>query len=515
MPSVVHKSKFSPQQIWVALLAILLSLFFGLIAAFGSAVVIFLFVGLLGGLFLVSKPTMLLWLALIWTLLVVGPLGYFADISRGAWLVYAAAAAFWLVPIFAQSFSGKDLTAPRQAKVLPSFLIVLILFFMLALANSLYHFEGAMQLLVGIKNYLLFFGLALAVAAAVFPVKTLHRVAIGILVVGLIQLPITLYQYLFVRANRIKTGGRTITDSLVEASDSVVGTMGGRNFQGGLDDVLALLILILLAGVLTAWRQGLLHITLTAIVSIILIIPILLTETKVIFFYFPLVMLVVSWDYLRSRPQAMVLSGLALPLILFAGLVGYYQLHWSEQHENFEVAVERSFSYSFDEHASENRAKFGDMSRREAVVYWWDNHDIDRMDTLLFGHGLASSKLYSSVVLTKTVLEHGGRNLAKTGLSQLLWDTGLVGTLLFFWVLIAAAQHARKLAQASEGMDRVILLATQAGLLMMAFSLFYRNSLLNQAQANLPLFFMLGMVAYYGRLAIVKTQEQHGRSVSA
>jgi hypothetical protein len=275
--------------------------------------------------------------------------------------------------------------------------------------------------------------------------------------------------------------------------------MSGSMTGGGLDDALALLVCIVLTGILAAWRGGLLRTSYMALLSVMVIIPVLFSENKIIVVYFPVVFLVVGWDYIRSRPHAMVLAGLAMPLLLFGVLVGHYHLHWSSQYDDLETAVEKNFLYSFEEKSSEDRARLGNMTRREAVEFWWESHTVFHPDTLFLGHGLGSSRLNSTVVSSKTVREYGGRDLAKTGLSQLLWETGLIGTLLFFWALLAAAQHARKIAQTVESMDRVMLRTIQAGLLMMAISLLYKGSLLNAAQMGFLLFFMFGMVAYYGQ----------------
>ena len=503
MSSIVSKSTVTPHLVWIILLAILFSLFFGLIASLGSPVITFLFVGLLSGLFLVAQPTMLLWISLIWTLVIAGLLGYFAEIDRAVWPVYATAAAFWMVASIS-AFSTRKKVLVRESSGLPRYLTALIIFYVLAIGNSLYQYEGVTQLLVGIKNYLLFFGLTLSLAAAVFPTKVLHRVAIGILIIMLVQLPFALYQYFVIRVKRIETGGRTIGDSLVEASDSVVGTMGGRAMGGGQDDVLALMACIVLTGILAAWRAGLLRTVYMAILLILVTMPVLFAETKIIVVYFPVLLLVVGWDYISRRPLTIVLTGLISPLLLAGILVSYHHLHWSEQHGDLETAVERSFTYSFAERTEGPRALRGDMSRREVIEYWWDNHGIDRPDTLLLGHGLGSSKIGSTVIVGKIVREHGGRHLSKTGLGQLLWDTGLVGTLLFFWVLLTASWQACKLARRGEAMDRVLLKTIQAGLLMMAISLLYKNSLINAAHIGFVLFLMLGIVAYYGRFSMAR-----------
>ena len=498
MFSIASKSTGTPHLVGITILAILLSLFFGLIASLGNAVIMFLFVGLLGGLFLIAQPKMLLWVSLIWTLMVAGLLEYFGEISRAVWPVYAVAVAFWMVAGIS-AFSTKRIVLVRESSRLPGYLITLIIFYVLALANSLYQFDGVSQLLAGVKNYVLFFGLTLALVASVYRTKALHQIAIGILIITLIQLPVTLYQYFFVRSKRIETGGRTVGDSLVEASDSVVGTMSGSMTGGGLDDALALLVCITLTGILVAWRGGLLRTGYMALLSIMVIIPVLFSENKIIVVYFPVVFLVVGWDYIRSRPHALVLAGLATPLLLFGILVGHYHLHWSAQYDSFDTAVEKNFSYSFEEKSVGHRATMGNMTRREAVEFWWESHSIFHPDTFLLGHGLGSSKLHSSVGTGKVVREYGGRNLAKTGLSQLLWDTGLIGTLLYFWVLLSAAIHARKMSQSGESMDRVMLRTIQAGLLMLAISLLYKATLLNAAQLGFLLFLMLGMVAHYGQ----------------
>lgn len=480
-----------------AFLVALISLFFGMVAGTGNLILVFLIVGLLGGVVLVAHPTWLLWVGVVWTLVVAGLLRYFADIQKADWLVYAAALSFWLVAA-ATRFRPKSADMARGAGM-PGFVAALILFYLVAIVNSLINFDGVVQFMVGIKNYLMFFGLTLALLAGAYQPKVMRQMAFAALFIGLLQLPVTLYQFLFVRAKRIEQGGYAMYDSLVEASDSVVGTMGGQKFGGGLDDVLALMAFVLFAGVLAAYRKGLLTLVRAAVLSGLLLIPVLLAETKVIFVYFPIAVMVVAWDTIKRRPRLILAAMIAMPLALYAGLWGYYQIHWSKQFSSFDTSLEHVFSYSFSERVEGIRATVGDMSRRESIEFWWNSHGLADPGKLLLGHGLSQSKMYSSVVMPTTVRMYGMRNLAKTGTSQLLWDTGLIGTILFIGALIFGARRASQISRSIKvrSMDYVVIKATQAGLILMLASLFYRNSALNIAQSGFLLYLLLGIVAYY------------------
>lgn len=494
-------------QLFVLGLAILASaILFGLVASTGSQILVLLFVGLLGGAVLTARPTWLLWMAVSWTLLAAGLLRYFADVRQADWLVYASAFAFWLVALLAIF----RVDAPKDVKKipLPTFVIFFLVFYIVGIFASLTNFEGTAQLFVGVKNYVLLFGIFLALSAGAYTIGTIRKLAPLALAVALLQLPVCLYQFLFVRQRRIEQGGYAMFDSLVEASDSVVGTMGGQKLGGGLDDVLALFALTVLAGVLIAYRGGLLKLKYTALLSVLIVVPVLLSETKVIFIYFPIIVTVVAWDILRKRPHYVLVGLLVAPAVIYGMLFTYYQIHWSKQFASLEQSVEHVFAYSFEERATGARAAIGDMTRRESIEFWWQNHSISDLDKLLLGHGFAQSKMYSSVVLPKTVREYGFRNLGKTGASQLLWDTGIVGGILFVGGIIFAARAAATAARAvpKNSTDFVLLKGAQAGLLLMAVSLFYRNSALNVAQSGFLLFLMLGLVAFYSRNLVLQNK---------
>lgn len=496
-----HTRGFPFVLVGLGLVGLLLALFFGLVAGTGNLIIVILIGGLFGGLIMVSNPTLLLWISLIWTLLLSGLIYYFGGLSKAEWLIYAAGAGLWLVAAVARFNLARTIRLQIPA---PAFLVLFGLFFVFALISSAANWDGFGQFAVGIKNYLAFFGFTLALYYGAYESKTLRRIVLGALVIGLIQLPVTIYQFIFIRGHRLETGGRRLFDSEVEASDSVVGTMGGNMFGGGHDDVLAMLMCLLLAGVLAAWRYGALSAARTALFVVLLVVPVLLSETKIIFVYIPVLIMVVLWERLRARPVALVGMIAAMPLLIMVGLFAYYQFHWSSSNQGFSESIERAFTYSFSEQAGDYRAALGEMSRRESIEYWWQRHGLDETDRFLFGHGMAASKASSTVILTKTIRENGGLRLDKTGASQLLWDTGFVGTLLFIFGLLAASRLAGSLARdtRSANFDKAVLKAMQAGLLLVIISLLYKRSATQAAGMSFILFFMLGYVAYQYRVTL-------------
>lgn len=482
----------------IFILGALFAIFFGLLAGTGNFVFVIVGAGLVGGIFMISQPAMLLWLGLLWTLLFSGLIYYFTGISKVEWLIYATGGGFWGVAIL-QYY--KHTIAIENKIQSPYFLKLLWVFFTISILSSLIQWGGVVQFVVGIKNYLMFFGFALVLYYAVYSAITIRRVAIGLLLIGIVQLPVTIYQYVFVRGHRLATGGRRLFDSEVEASDSVVGTMGGKMYGGGHDDVLAMLICVILAGIFAAYKYKKITGIKALMLSALVLIPVLLSETKIIFVYIPVFLTIIAWETIRKNPVGFVGFIFAVPIFVFSGLLLYYEMHWSSEYKTFQESIEKSFAYSFNEHAGKYRAELGEMSRRESIEYWWNSHGLNRADLLLFGHGLASSKASSTVLVTETVKEQGGLRLDKTGLSELLWDTGVVGTSLFILALLLASIEAGRLSNSNniEGMDTVILKASQAGIVLALISLPYKNSLLQSAGLGYLLFLMIGLVAFFSR----------------
>lgn len=490
--------RIPPDVAWTALAAAA-AVALGLIATLATERVLWIISGAGVGLVLLAFPSVLLWLTTWYALVGVGMLIYFAGLAEADWLLSAAAAPFWLIAFIAPLAARGGRARPAGA---PAFLWLLGLYLALALGASLLSAESGAQLLVGLKYYVLMFGVTLALYFADWKRQSILRLCASLVAIGLLQLPVALYQFVFVRSRRLAVGGRFAGDSEVEASDSVVGTMGGNPMAGGLSDLLALLLCALLAGVLALYLKRVIGARRALLLAGVLVFPLLITENKIIVVYFPLIAFIVAGGVMRRNPLKAALGALAGVLLIPVVLWVYYQVHWSTQYATFEEAVLRMSVYNIRP-ADGALKREGQLGRTEALEYWAANQSLGEIERALFGHGLAAAKAGSRTVQSSLVKRHGGIQLNFTGLSTLLWEVGLVGTGVLLAALAAAYRAAGRLTASPrlEPAEQAVAQALQVTIAMLPISLAYQNTLVSWGHASFAMFLALGLVAYYWRVA--------------
>jgi hypothetical protein len=490
--------RVSPDVAWTGLAAAA-AVALGLIATLATERALWIITGAGLGLVLLAFPTVLLWLTTWYALVGVGMLIYFAGLTEADWLLSAAAAPFWLIALTAPLAVRRG-RAPAAGA--PAFLWLIGLYLVLALGSSVMNAESVAQVLVGLKFYVLMFGVTLALFFADWDRRAMLKLCAGIVAIGLVQLPVALYQFVFIRSRRLEVGGRFAGDSEVEASDSVVGTMGGNPMAGGLSDLLALLLCALLAGVLALYLKRVITARRALLLSGALVFPLLITENKIIVVYFPLIAFIVAGGVMRRNPLKAAFGALAGVLLIPVVLWVYYQIHWSTQYPTFEEAVLRMSVYNIRP-ADGALKREGQLGRTEALEHWANHQSLGQIEHALFGHGLAAAKAGSRTVQSSLVQRHGGIQLNFTGLSTLLWEVGLVGTGVLLAALAAAFAAAGRLARSPrlEPAEQCVVQAAQVTVAMLPISLAYQNTLVSWGHASFAMFLALGLVAYYWRVA--------------
>lgn len=482
----------------------LLSALMGLIAASSNVMILLIVAGMLIGVVLMANPTRLLWLLLIGGFVGAGSMQYFFGFARADWIVYTIAAALWLLALT----SLVQIRRPwLEDTHVPLFVVLMFMFFGVGLLSSILGGASLVQVSVGLKNYFIIFAVVIAFYLMPWRRNMVVYLVRGVIIIGLLQWIVTFYQYFFVRSARLATGGLKmggIGDNVVEASDSVVGTFGGQMLGGGAGtSLLPTFLAIQLAIVLSLFFSKQISKRVAVLLSVFLLVPVVLAETKVIFVYLPLIILLLTWNYFSNRPGTLIGSVLGVVGLVFVGLFSYQALHWSTGGGTLQENVEKFFSYSFAEKAGKRRAAMGNMTRLEALTYWSENQGLDDPKGFLVGDGLSASKSTSRVLASELVAEHGWKQLDKSTLSGLLWDTGIVGTALFMGALLSAYILAGRISLSPHLSDeeRAIVKGLQAGLVVLVVSLPYTSAIMQTAQGTLMLYLVLGLIAYYARVA--------------
>lgn len=484
-------------DLWWLACAGMLAVAVGLATTTGNALAAVAVVGLVVGSMLIGLPIPLLWLTLIYSLVISGLLWYFAGLDKTDYLIFALCGAFWPATLISALHARQN---QRFDSGMPLHFWFLVTFAITTLTTSVIQLDSTVQLLIGLKSYLVCAGLAVALLVIPWPRRVIKRIALAVFVIGLIQLPFALFQFFFVRRLRIARGGFGSGDSEIEASDSVVGTMGGFMMSFGLDSLLAVLQIALLGGLLAAYLNRSVSVRIALPAGIVLAIPLLLTENKVIFLAIPLAFVIVAGYRIRQDPSTFMAGAIAVIVLVPAAIWGYYQVHWSNQYKDFGTAIQKMSEYTF-KRATARDYREGRMSRVEALQYWWDSQSREDVEHTLFGHGLSASKQASGVLRSKLIARHGGLGLDKSVLTALLWDTGLVGTVLFIAVLVSAFWVAGRTAKSAmlDANEQTIVKALQVAVAMFLLGLPLKLDLTAYGQGSFLLFFTLGLIGYYAR----------------
>ncbi len=490
------------------LLAALLCVLAGQLVSVSGPKVSILFISGLAGIVLIMQPLMLMWLTTIVTLLISGMVIYFAQGLNVSWGGYGLAAMLYGATIL--TVFGEGVRAPRSRLGKADsthdgsghdFLTIntaIIIFFAIALFTIALNQAPIFTTVAAVKSYFLYGGIWTALAFISFEESVIKKWLQGLLVVGLVQWPVALYQYLFVRAARIQSGLGT-----VEASDSVVGTFGGSQESGGLTAVLALYLVVVLTVLWALYRDKQLSGTRFLILAGVLSLPLVLMEVKVVFFYLPVALFFLYRDFLYKRP-AVFLGGCATVAVLLGLLLFAYQaFHWSAKSDDMEGNMLAVFSYSFSEDMAKRMAERGELSRRSVLEFWLrENSRGDYLKTIV-GHGLGATR-YTEINAGHIAKKYFPAEIYLTGLSVLLWETGLLGVAAFFFLMFCAFRSAGKVMQQAEPDSWRLGLARglQATVPLYVMALAYRADI---PQAG-PMMFL-----FMGHLGLISWLRRQGR----
>ena len=225
-----------------------------------------------------------------------------------------------------------------------------------------------------------------------------------------------------------------------------------------------------------------------------------MVESKIIALMIPAGFFLVYRDYALKRPVAFVAGSVVVALLMFGLLTAYYYFYWQTDNNKglFDALYDR-FAYSFDPKFQASTTNFG---RVKSLIYWWDRHALaDNPLTLLFGHGLASAVSSSSIIGEGVAVRAQAVMLDVTGISKLLWETGVVGSLTFIAVFVLGFFRARQLkfSLALPAWHQAAMAGIEAALVLMPLAIFYEVTIVSSPPMQFAAMFFLGYVAYWWR----------------
>jgi len=458
----------------------------GLLAATGVK----LFVGVLAaavlGLALLQSPSTHTVVAMVFALVATGVLEFFFFFGQANWMSSLIVGSGLLA---AALHSLRPRSRNDQASAMTAFGLMVLAYLTVLTASSLINAIPIGQAIVGLRNYVPYIGVAALLLYCGLRPQFVEKLPLGLLAIAVIQVPVALYQHLVVGPWRA-----ALRNAVGRPDEAIVGTFGGSAITGGYTGEMAAFLVMMIIFVVALRRERVMSTGLAVCLAVLLLVPILVAETKVALVLLPLLLMVCFWRDAVRNPKFFVSVILAGALLVGVVAVVYFWRYWGDQR-----GAIRTLTYSFDPDfmvTAYHRGRVG------TLVHWFQTIVADgQVVATLFGHGVASALENSATIGYGTAVAKYGLGLDSHAMSRLLWDVGVVGLLAFMALPLWAFFVARRLAQSSSasGLVRAALTALSGAALAMTMMLPYQTSVLGGSAMQFLFWFCLGFVEYQRR----------------
>jgi len=442
----------------------------------------------------------LILLDLVLATVVAGSAEYFLGLSQAHWIPYVLGLILALRALVERGAQvGTTLEHGSQPTRL-AFKIPAVAYVAILLGSTAINLAPGLQVITGIKNFLFMWG----VLFAMIVVREWQRVAVWfwrvVLVVACLQLPVTLYQRVFVAS---KANNHV-------PWDSVVGTFGGIPLLGGHSASMTLFICAGLAWVLIGWRDGQLARSRVLLYLALAMPTVLLAEVKAVVIWLLVGTLLVFARFARTRPLTFV-AGVLLNAVLVSGVVlAYVTFNYGGGSTSFDEMYEKQISYIYD--AKRFNPKSRELGRVSSIVFWAQEQSLSEPVSLLVGNGMGASRGLATLG-TGEVAKRYNFFIDTSALSVLLWDAGVLGAGAFVTMLLFGGWQALRLARDPRLPPTTRRLAEASGvaLLLILSGVPYTRDAVDDTSIQFLLYFCLACVA---RIAAQSSARARGGDVA-
>lgn len=475
-------------------LALGFAVLMGMAAALGRPAFLAPFVGLIGLLVLFVIPARLaFWSILIVSMVLVGPVMYFAKLDSARWIPPLLTLALY-VPLAAFVLRPKK---PTMDAGWPLWLFILAMFVVVAVCTTALSSPMVGEVAVASRAYFAFWSVALALAVGMLGPRDMALAWKALLVCAVIQLPVALYQYLVVAK----------ASSRLSPWDAVVGTFPGNMEGGGASHGMGIFLLIAMAAVLSLWRTRQIHRGLAILVLLSILGSLGLSEVKAAVLLVPVVFALVYYRELLQRPALSIGAVLISVALMGTLLLVYENTFYANRGMTLSGKMPTSpleaVKNQLNPEEVHSRSEGGGVvvSRAARMADWWQR-SVRYGDPFhaLLGYGIGATQI-SSIGMGELVRQFP-YPLDMTSTNVLLWETGVIGHVLLMAVLVLAGMNCASSARSPlvPVEHKALLEAAAAGLMIYAITLPYSNFALRAAPSQFLMVFMLGYSAYWWRV---------------
>ncbi|MGX9731141.1 hypothetical protein ACWYXO_11010 [Janthinobacterium aestuarii] len=479
-----------------------LAMLIGAVAGLDSPILLVIVSGAIFAMlaFFLVNAHILLHLLFLVTFVIQGSALYFFGMRSATWIAVGMAGLFGMrtfMDLVVKSRQQKK----RTTEVSQSVSLVMLPFYAYLLCymvSIILNRPSAGQLMSALKSNLPVFGVLLAFYWFAWRPVSLERLWQSLIWIGLLQLPVVLYQHFFVSTKRDN------------GFDSVVGTFGGTPLGGGLSSMLVLFIVGISVYALARWNRGLMSRSMALLVFSIGLAVILLGEVKAAFIWLPLGVFIV----LRQRIMKNLLSVIGYGILALA-LVGsiyavYNALYWGQtlsRTSDLEGKLNAGGGYFFDTHNVNYLT--GEIGRGASLALWAKD-GASSLPKRLLGYGPGASKSSSSIGGSGVIARRfAPLNVDATALAVLLWDVGILGALAYSMMTVGGVLLGWRYMRRGQGSaaNMAMVEASVAVLVIYVSLLIYNRTMLDEPTVQLLYLFCLGTVVQVCRHGAAAVQE--------
>lgn len=316
--------------------------------------------------------------------------------------------------------------------------IVLALYFsFLILAGTSTLIQGGITVaIVAFKNEIALSLVMICLLLGFCRESQIYRVTRFLYWVFYAQIPVMIYQVLLVVPQRVAVRGED------EKWDSVVGTFGGDPMGGGNTAAMGLFCLLIMLLKVSEYKHGLTTFKSMALHIVLGIGLCIMGEVKFVILLSPIFLawVWISPSYVKDvskvnlKTLLIIVAGMLLLVSLSIVILAYYYssaFGGDPSKSALSIFID-SLSYIFDPNYIMST---GELGRFTTFLFWLKNNDLWGLTGTLFGYGLNATNSGSTVspgflnIIYNLILD-------STSLSMLLWEVGVIGTLLFIILFI-------------------------------------------------------------------------------
>lgn len=493
--------------------ALLFSLVLGLGAATGNKLVIIAMAGLLGGVAVLAMPVKAtFWVMLVSAFALVGPLTYFARLSQVQWLPALLGIAVTL-QVLMLAITRRRTQDPSVAA--PAFVLWLALFFLCVVFSSVVGKVSIPEVIMASRYYLFIWGALFVFLVGAIDDKTIERLWYALLFIAALQMPMALYQYLFVAKQRAQVVGGP------PPWDAVIGTFPGNDTGGGNSAAMAIYLVVMIVLAIAMWQQRHLRWFKSLAVIGLALLAILLAEVKAAVLLLPVAVGIYYRREIIRRPVEAI-AALSIAVVVAGGILyGYQKLHYDKgassaaaAFSHAEASTLEHILYQFDPDRENERT--GRLARAANLKQWWDlNVASGDLHHLMIGYGMGTTQ-HSNIGVGSVAAKYG-MDIDRTTFVILVWELGLIGLLMFLGLLTSSAWLSMKLANDKRIPDRhrLLLRVGSIGLFIFLITVPYKSFAVRLTSIQLLIILMMGQAYYwYHRLKVeeLRTRLQGMRS---